>query len=144
MDKEYGKVIAKNLKRIAFDNNRTQADLCRDLNLKDSTVSSWFNGTRIPRMDKIDLLTHYFNCSRADIMEPHKTIEFNLNKNGLRSILDILRTVEPNIVYSEHSERIIDLVDKFCQLTEDDQDEIIHMVEYKISKTKEKEKEDLA
>lgn len=69
---DYGKIIAQNLKRIAFENDRTQADICRDLHLSDSTVSSWFNGTRIPRMDKIDLLAHYFNCTRSDIMEYHK------------------------------------------------------------------------
>lgn len=144
MNKEYGQIIAQNLKRIAYDNDRTQADICRDLKLSDSTVSSWFNGTRIPRMDKIDLLTHYFNCTRADIMEPHQTIGFNLNKYGFRSILDILRTVEPNIVYSDYSEKMIDLIDKFEQLSEDDQNEIMYMIEYKRNKAKEKEKENLA
>lgn len=34
-------------------------------------MSSWMNGTRVPRMDKIDLLCHYFNCKRSDIMEEH-------------------------------------------------------------------------
>ena len=70
-ERDYGKIIAKNLKRIANENDRTQADICRDLKLNDSTVSSWFNGSRIPRMDKIDLLTRYFNCTRAAIMEPY-------------------------------------------------------------------------
>ena len=71
MIKDYGKIISQNLKRISYENDRTQSDICRDLNLNDSTVSAWFNGTRIPRMDKVDLLTHYFNCTRADIMEPY-------------------------------------------------------------------------
>ena len=66
---EYGKIISKNLKRIAYDNQKSQADIARDLGLKQATVSSWMNGTRIPRMSKIDLLCHYFNCRRADIME---------------------------------------------------------------------------
>ncbi len=71
MIKDYGKVISQNLKRIAYENDRTQSDICRDLNLNDSTVSSWFNGSRIPRMSKIDLLAHYFNCKRSDIMEQY-------------------------------------------------------------------------
>lgn len=70
-EQDYGKIIAQNLKRIAYENDRTQADICRDLGINDSTVSSWFNGSRIPRMKKIDLLAHYFNCTRADIMEPY-------------------------------------------------------------------------
>lgn len=80
MDKDYGRIIAQNLKRIAYDNDRTQADISKDLNLSDSTVSSWFNGTRIPRMDKIDMLAHYFNCTRVDIMEPHKQDTENLDQ----------------------------------------------------------------
>lgn len=29
------------------------------------------NGTRVPRMDKVDLLASYFNVTRSDIMEEH-------------------------------------------------------------------------
>ena len=72
---EYGKIISKNLKRIAYDHQKSQADIARDLGLKQATVSSWMNGTRVPRMDKIDLLCHYFNCSRVDIMEEHTAEE---------------------------------------------------------------------
>lgn len=68
---EYGKILSKNLKRIAYENQKTQADIARDLGLKQVTVSSWMNGTRVPRMDKIDLLCHYFNCKRSDLMEEH-------------------------------------------------------------------------
>lgn len=70
-EKEYAKLIAKNLKRIAYENNKTQADISKDLHISKQTVSSWFRGERIPRMDKIDLLCHYFNCKRADIMEEY-------------------------------------------------------------------------
>lgn len=66
---EYGKIIGKNLRRIASDCGKTQAEIARDLHLNKATVSSWMNGTRVPRMDKVDLLAHYFNCKRTDIME---------------------------------------------------------------------------
>ncbi len=66
---EYGKIIGKNLRRIASDANKTQADISRDLRINKATISSWMNGTRVPRMDKVDLLAHYFNVSRQDIME---------------------------------------------------------------------------
>ena len=55
---EYGKVVAKNLRRIASDAGKTQAEIARDLQINKATVSSWMNGTRVPRMDKIDLLAH--------------------------------------------------------------------------------------
>ena len=71
MATEYGKVIARNLKKIAYEHNKSQADIARDLHLNQATVSSWMLGTRIPRMDKVDLLCNYFNCKRSDIMEEH-------------------------------------------------------------------------
>lgn len=73
-EKEYAKVIAKNLKRIMFEHDKTQADICKDLGLKQSTVSSWVTGTRAPRMSKIDMLCEYFNCKRSDIMEDHYNV----------------------------------------------------------------------
>ena len=68
-DAEYRKLIARNLKRIAYDNHKTQSDIVRDLKLKQPTVSSWMNGTRMIQMPEIDMLCNYFNCSRAEIME---------------------------------------------------------------------------
>lgn len=67
---EYSKVVAANLRRIMYDREKTQADLARDLHLNKSTVSSWMNGTRTPKMDKIDLLCSYLSCNRSDLMEP--------------------------------------------------------------------------
>lgn len=68
-NKEYAMIIAKNLRRIMYDHGKTQADVARDLHISKATLSSWMNGTRIPRMNNIDMLCHYFNVKRADIME---------------------------------------------------------------------------
>ena len=68
---EYGKIISRNLRRIASDANKSQADIARDLRINKATVSSWMNGTRVPRMDKVDMLASYFNVTRAEIMEEH-------------------------------------------------------------------------
>ena len=68
-ENEYSKIIARNLRNIAFMAGKSHADIAKDLQISKATISSWMNGTRIPRMDKIDLLCHYFNVSRADIME---------------------------------------------------------------------------
>lgn len=68
-EKYYGKIVGKNLRRLAYEYNKTQADISRDLNISKATISSWMNGTRIPRMKTIDRLCIYFHCSREDIME---------------------------------------------------------------------------
>lgn len=69
-EKEYAQVIARNLKRIAYEHEKTQAQIAQDLGIHKATISAWMNGTRTPKMSKIDMLCRYFGCTRADIMEP--------------------------------------------------------------------------
>lgn len=73
-DKEYGKIIGKNLKRLAWERKKSQADIARDLGISKATISSWMNGTRVPRMDKIDLLCKYFMVKRSEIIEEHDDV----------------------------------------------------------------------
>lgn len=70
-EEEYGKVIARNLRRLAFINDKTQIEIAKDLGINQSTLSCWMNGTRTPKMSKIDMLCNYFNCTRSTIMEEH-------------------------------------------------------------------------
>ena len=69
-EQEYRKVIARNLRNIMFERQKTQADVARDLGINKATLSSWMNGTRTPKMEKIDMLCKYFNVPRSAIMEP--------------------------------------------------------------------------
>ena len=66
---DYGKIVSKNLRRIAIESDKSQADIAKDLKISKATISSWFNGTRVPRMDKIDRLCNYFHCKRSDLIE---------------------------------------------------------------------------
>ena len=70
-EKEYAQVIAKNLKRIAYEHDKNQAQIAQELHIHRATISAWMNGTRTPKMSKIDMLCKYFGCTRSDIMEPH-------------------------------------------------------------------------
>lgn len=72
-EKEYAKIIGKNLRRLAYEHEKNQIQMSRELGINKATISSWMNGTRIPRMEKIDLLCRYFNVSRADILEPNNS-----------------------------------------------------------------------
>lgn len=72
-EKEYIETFTKNLKHQLTKKGKTQTELSRDLGLSKTTVSSWFNGYRMPRMDKIDMLCNYFNVSRSDLLEDKST-----------------------------------------------------------------------
>lgn len=66
---EYKRIFSKNLRKYMSLNNKTQVDLINDLGFNKSAVSTWCNGTRLPRMDKVDALTKYFGIRRSDLIE---------------------------------------------------------------------------
>lgn len=68
---EYAKLVSKNLKRLAYESDKSPAEIAKALGINKSTLSSWMNGHRIPKMDKIDMLCNYFGCDREDIMEEY-------------------------------------------------------------------------
>ena len=65
----YRKIFSKNLKYYMDLNHKTQSDLVSDLGFNKSAVSTWCNGTRLPRMDKVDALAKYFGINRSDLIE---------------------------------------------------------------------------
>lgn len=65
----YKKIFSKNLNRYMELYGKTQSDLINDLNFNKSAVSTWCNGTRLPRMDKVEALAKYFGINRSDLIE---------------------------------------------------------------------------
>lgn len=68
-DELYKKIFSSNLRKYMSLNNKTQVDLINDLGFNKSAVSTWCNGTRLPRMDKGDALAKYFGIRRSDLIE---------------------------------------------------------------------------
>lgn len=68
-DETYKKIFSKNLNHYMEINHKTQTDLITDLGFNKSAVSTWCNGTRLPRMAKVDALAKYFKIKRSDLIE---------------------------------------------------------------------------
>lgn len=68
-EESYQKIFSKNLNHYMLLNGKTQTDLVNDLGFNKSAVSTWCNGTRLPRMDKVEALARYFNINRSDLIE---------------------------------------------------------------------------
>ena len=62
-------ILSQNLKNLLKRKGKTQTDMAKDLDLKESTVSSWMNAVKYPRRDKIELLADYFGVMPSDITE---------------------------------------------------------------------------
>jgi transcriptional regulator with XRE-family HTH domain len=89
-EEEYKRAFSRRLRHYLSINGKTQADLVKDLGFNKSTVSTWFNGVKIPRMDKIDILCDYFNISRSDLIED-KPLEPELTARDSKQIETILQ-----------------------------------------------------
>lgn len=66
---DYKIIFSKNLRRYLEKNNKTQNDLIKDLGLSSSTVSNWCTGTKMPRMNSVEMLANYFGISKSDLIE---------------------------------------------------------------------------
>lgn len=70
-DNIYKQIFSRNLRYYMKKNDKSQIDLINDLGINKSAISTWFNGTRLPRMDKVDLLAKYLGVTPADLIEDH-------------------------------------------------------------------------
>lgn len=70
-DEIYRRTFSRNLRFYMEKNGKSQVDLINDLGFNRSAVSTWCNGTRLPRMDKVDALARYFRINRSDLIEDH-------------------------------------------------------------------------
>lgn len=88
----YRKIFSKNLNYYMEINHKTQSDLINDLGFNKSAVSTWCNGTRLPRMDKVDALAKYFRINRSDLIEEKdKNSLTRKDERDIEKILDQTR-----------------------------------------------------
>lgn len=83
-DDKYKQIFSKNLRYYMSLNNKEQIDLINDLGLNKSAVSTWCNGTRLPRMDKVNMLAEYLGVSRSDLIEARSS-EDSVNKEHFQT-----------------------------------------------------------
>ena len=88
----YRKIFSNNLNYYMQINGKIQDDLVKDLSLKSSTISSWCNGQKLPRMDKIVLLANYFGIHFSKLIEERKNnnyFEFVSEDDAMYPLLDV-------------------------------------------------------
>ena len=64
-------VFSENLRYYMEIKNKDRSEACRDLNIKYTTFTDWYNGNKYPRIDKIELLADYFGIQKSDLIEKH-------------------------------------------------------------------------
>lgn len=67
-EKTFNSIFARNLRRYLDENQMTQIELAKKLNVGTTSVYNWCGGIKIPRMDKIDKMCEIFGCKRSDLI----------------------------------------------------------------------------
>lgn len=109
---ETKRIFAQNLNRLLNSNDITQLELSNKMSVAASTVSSWCNGEKMPRMDKVEWMADFFDVPVTHLIEqynPSKTdilddVDFAFfgdykklsesNKETLRAMARILKEQE--------------------------------------------------
>ena len=66
---EEKEIFSKNLNLLMEINNVSRRELRSAIGVSYFTVTSWCNGTKYPRMDKVEILARFFGCSKSDLVE---------------------------------------------------------------------------
>lgn len=86
------KIFAENLQHYMDQHGIDRNRLCADLDFKYTTVSGWLSAEKYPRIDKIEILAHYFGIKKADLVEDHSKAD----KLG-RIFVDVTTALNLNI-----------------------------------------------
>ena len=66
---ETKRIFSNNLSRLLNSNGITQIEFAKKMNVAASTVSSWCNGDKMPRMDKVEWMAEFFGVPRTSLID---------------------------------------------------------------------------
>lgn len=67
---ETKRIFSQNLTRLLDRSGITQLDLANQMGVAPSTVSSWCNAEKMPRMDKVEWMAQFFGVPTSQLIEP--------------------------------------------------------------------------
>ncbi len=76
-------VFAENLQYYMNERNVSRKEISDALDISYFTVTSWVNGKKYPRMDKVELLADYFGILKSDLIEERQEEKIPVNDDGL-------------------------------------------------------------
>lgn len=94
-EQDFNAVFSKRLRYYLSQNNMTQVELAKKLNVGTTSVYNWCNGIKTPRMDKVDAMCDLFKCSRSDLIEEKIPLLTEKDKKDIEKALqDTLNQLE--------------------------------------------------
>ena len=65
---DFNKIFGRNLRRVMAEQDVSQAQMSRDLDIPKTTISGWMNGKRAPKMSMFDKICNYLSCKLRAIL----------------------------------------------------------------------------
>lgn len=100
-EKELNQRIAQRIQEYLERQNKTQSDLAEYMGVTQATISNWCNGTKMPRMNKIDRICQFFGIQRSDLMDDEDVISDSDRTYPTIPVLGTIAAGEP-ILMSDH------------------------------------------
>lgn len=101
-------VFSQNLNRKMKELNKTRKDICDAIEISYFTVTDWVKGKKMPRMDKIEKLAQYFDCSISELVEKKDDEQLEMQKRDNELSALILKLKE--------DDELLDIMDRFDKL----------------------------
>lgn len=113
--KSQREIFATNLKQLVHDRGIDQRTIAVKLGVSDMTVSNWINGTKYPRINRIQALAELFNVKMSELIEEQRpTNVIPTSRRTVRiPVLGEIACGEPLYVeenFSGYKEEIADFV----------------------------------
>jgi len=86
--------MSKNLKYYLRLSGKSRREVCNDLGLVYSTFCDWVNGSKYPRIDKIEILANYFGILKSDLIEDSEAQSSNNNERWSECLEELNLTEE--------------------------------------------------
>ena len=67
-------LFSRNLSNQLYKQDKSQADLCKRLNVSSATASDWCNGKKLPRLDKIQTICNWLGIEKSDLLEDKEKV----------------------------------------------------------------------
>lgn len=104
-------VFSRNLRYQMELHNKSRQDISDALGISYFTVTSWVNGTKYPRMDKVEKLATYFGILKSDLIE-EKTDEHREMQKKNDTITDVVIRMQTDEVFLSAVESLYKLDQK--------------------------------
>lgn len=64
------------------ESGKSRREICEALGFNYFTFTSWVNGSKYPRMDKVEILADYFGILKSDLIEEKTEEHFEMQKKN--------------------------------------------------------------